>query len=213
MKLFLIGATGNIGSCIRDEALARGHLVTGMTRDAARLSPRPGLSIHRGDALDRSALAAAIRGHDAVVVAHGSMPDDPNIGPNTTLAAVSILGALRDAGIRRVFWVGGAGSLFDAEGRRVLDAMELPPWARSAIWSMAALLMHLQTIENLDWSFLSPAVWIGPGERTGRFRLGLDEAVVDADGKSAISYADYAVATIDELENPRHIRRRFTLGY
>ena len=139
MKLFLIGATGNIGSCIRDEALARGHLVTGMTRDAARLSPRPGLSVHRGDALDRSALAAAIRGHDAVVVAHGSMPDDPNIGPNTTLAAVSILGALRDAGIRRVFWVGGAGSLFDAEGRRVLDAMELPPWARSAIWWATAI--------------------------------------------------------------------------
>jgi putative NADH-flavin reductase len=213
MKIFLIGATGNIGTCIRNEAISRGHQVTGMTRDASKLTRQEGLTIHEGDVLDRAALARAIKGHDIVVVSHGNAADDPKVGPNTILAADSIIDALREAGIKRVFWVGGAGSLFNAEGKRVFDAMELPAWARSAIWSMAAHLMHLETIEDLDWTFLSPAVWIGPGERTGTFRLGLDEAVVDADGKSAISYADYAVATLDELENPQHIRRRFTLGY
>jgi putative NADH-flavin reductase len=213
MKLFLIGATGNIGTCIRNEAIGRGHQVTGMTRDARKLAPQDGLTIHEGDVLDRHALAKAIKGHDAVVVSHGNQPDDPKVGPNTILAADAIIDALRAANVTRVFWVGGAGSLFNAEGKRVLDTMELPGWARSAIWSMAAHLMHLETIEDLEWSFLSPAIWIGPGERTGKFRLGLDEAVFDAEGKSAISYADYAVAAVDELQNPQHIRRRFTLGY
>lgn len=213
MKLFLIGATGNIGTCIRNEAIARGHQVTGMTRDAGKLAPQDGLRVHEGDVLDTTQLAEAMRGHDAVVVSHGSTPDDPKVGPNTILAADSIIEAMRLADIKRVFWVGGAGSLFNAEGKRVFDAMELPAWANSAIWSMAAHLMHLYTIEDLDWTFLSPAVWIGPGERTGKFRLGLDEAVVDGEGKSAISYADYAVAAVDELENPRHTRKRFTLGY
>jgi hypothetical protein len=213
MKLFIIGATGNIGSCICNEALSRGHQVTGMTRNSGKIRSQSSLAIYEGNVTDTAKLAEAIKGHNAVIVSHGSAPTDPKIGPNTILAANSIIDALREAGIKRVFWVGGAGSLFNSEGKRVFDAMELPAWARSAIWSMAALLMHLQTIEDLDWSFLSPARMIGPGKRTGTFRLGLDELVVGADGNSSISYEDYAVAAINELENPQHIRRRFTLGY
>ena len=213
MRIFLIGATGNIGSCIREEALSRGHDVTGMTRDATRLSARERLTICAGDVMDTDTLAEAMRGHDVVVVSHGSAPDDPKIGLKTILAADSILDAIRKSGIKRVFWVGGAGSLFTKDGRRVLDAMELPPWARSAIWAMAALLMHLQTVKDLDWTFLSPAQGIASGERTGKFRLGIDELVVDESGESFISYQDFAVATLDELENPRHVRQRFTLGY
>jgi len=212
MKLFLIGATGRIGQRIRNEALSRGHAVTGMTRDASRLPPEAGLTPFIGDVMDRDALSAAMEGHDGIIVSLGFPPDDPKIGPKTILAADTIIDAARAAGVRRVFWVGGAGSLFTADGRRVVDAMALPGWARSAIWAMAALYMHLQTIEDLDWTFLSPAREIGPGTRTGRFRLGHDELILDARGQSFISYEDYALAVIDELERPRHIRQRFTLG-
>ncbi len=213
MKLFLVGATGNVGACIREEALSRGHTVTGMTRDASKLAPAERLSVYEGDVMDRASLAEAMKGHDAVVVSHGNRPDDPKIGPKTILAADSILDAVRDAGIKRVFWVGGAGSLLTPDGKRVFDAMELPAWARSAIWAMAAHLMHLRTITDLDWTFLSPSQGIAPGERTGKFRLGLDDLIVDENGESFISYQDYAVATLDELENPQHIRQRFTVGY
>jgi putative NADH-flavin reductase len=213
MKLFIIGAAGNIGACIRREALARGHVVTGMTRDATKLQPERNLTIHQGDVMDTAALAHAMKGHDAVIVSHGNPPNDPKIGPKTIIAADSILDALREAGTKRVLWVGGAGSLLTADGRRVVDVMELPAWARSAIWAMAAHYMHLQTIDDLDWTFLSPSQGIALGERTGKFRLGLDELIVDANGRSFISYEDFAVALIDEIEAPKHIRQRFTVGY
>ncbi len=212
MKLFLIGATGAIGACIRQEALSRGHQVTGMTRDASKLGREENLTVFEGDVMDTAGLAQAMRGHDAVIVSHGNPPDDPKIGPKTILAADSIIDALREAGVKRVVWVGGAGSLW-ADGKRVVDIMELLPWMRSAIWAMAAHYMHLQTIEDLDWTFFSPPIGIAPGPRTGKFRLGLDDLVVDSDGQSRISYPDYAIALMDEVEQPKHIRRRFTAGY
>lgn len=213
MNIFVIGATGNIGTRIRSEALSRGHRVTGFTRDAAKLPFEPGLAVAEGDVLDTARLAQAMKGHDAVVVSHNSPWDDPKAGPKTIIAADSIIDALREAGVARVLWVGGAGSLFNAEGKRVIDAIEMPPWAVSSIWAMAAHLAYLKTIEDLDWSFLSPSLMIGPGERTGRFRLGTDELLVDSENNSSISYEDFAVAAIDELEDPRHIRMRFTVGY
>lgn len=213
MRIFLIGATGNIGGCIREEALTRGHEVTGMTRDAGKLAPRDNLEVFEGDVMDRHAMAMAMAEHDVIVVAHNVPPSDPKIGIKTNLAADAIIDAMRDAGVTRVFWVGGAGSLFTKDGLRLIDAMEMPDWANAAIWAMAAHLMYLKTIEDLDWTFLSPAEGIDSGERTGNFRLGLDEVIVDDMGKSFISYQDFAVATLDELEDPRHIRQRFTVGY
>jgi len=103
--------------------------------------------------------------------------------------------------------------LFTQEGKRAFDTIDLPAWANSGIWAMAAHLAHLKTITDLDWSFLSPSLLIGPGGRTGKFRLGHDELLVDENSKSSISYEDYAVAVLDELENPQHVRQRFTVGY
>ncbi|MDB5718538.1 MAG: rmlD substrate binding domain protein, partial [Sphingomonas bacterium] len=200
MKLFLIGASGNVGTRIRHEAIARGHHVTGLTRDAARLPDEPGLTVVIGDVMDRDALAAAVAAHDAVIVSHNSPFDDPKVGPRTILAADAIIDAIRAGGVRRVIWVGGAGSLIAPDGRRVIDTLGMPPWARSAIWAMAAHLMHLQTIDDLDWSFLSPAIGFAAGARTGRFRTALDDLIFDADGASVISFEDFAVAAIDELE-------------
>ena len=213
MNIFIIGAAGNVGTRIRREALSRGHQVTGMTRKAAKLSAEPGLTVVEGDVMDTAHLAASMKDHDALVVSHGSPPDDPKGGPKTILAADSIIDAMREAGLMRVLWVGGAGSLFTADGKRVFDTVELPAWAGAGIWSMAAHLAHLKTITDLEWTFLSPSLLIGPGERTGQFRLGKDHLLVDENSQSSISYEDYAVAVLDELENPQHVRQRFTVGY
>ncbi|MBN8830105.1 MAG: NAD(P)H-binding protein [Sphingomonadales bacterium] len=214
MNIFLIGGTGNIGPCILREALSRGHRVTALARTPSKLTPTENLTIVRGDVMDTTRLAEMMKGHDAVIVSHGSAWDDPKVGPKTILAADSIIDAMRMAGLSRVIWVGGAGSLFTADGRRVVDAMEpLPDWARSAIWAMAAHYMHLRTIADLDWSFQCPSQGIAPGERTGIFRLGLDDLLVDDKGESFISYEDFSVALIDELEQSRHIRQRYTVGY
>lgn len=214
MKIFLIGGTGNIGPCILAEALSRGHDVTALARTPAKLEPRDRLTIVRGDVMHMTQLAERMKGHDAVIVSHGSAWDDPKVGPKTILAADSIIDAMRLAGLKRVVWVGGAGSLFTADGRRVVDAMEpLPAWARSAIWAMAAHYMHLLTVEDLDWSFQCPSQGIASGERTGRFRLGKDDLLVDEQGESFISYQDFSIALIDELEQNRHIRERYTVGY
>jgi putative NADH-flavin reductase len=214
MKFFLIGGTGKIGGEILAEALSRGHQVTALARDPAKLAAKPGLTVVKGDIHDSAALASQSAGQDAVIIAYNPGWGDPDVRKKTTDGADSVLAAARKAGVKRLFWVGGASSLKRADGVEVLDTMtQLPPLVREAIVGLREVLYKLRTIDDLDWTFFSPAEAIGDGPKTGKFRLGDDVAVADSDGKSFISRADYAVAVIDELERPQHIRKRFTIGY
>lgn len=203
MKVALIGATGRIGSKITMELLGRGHSVTAIVRNPDQAPSRPNLKAVKGNVTDPNSVAALVRGHDAVI---SSAPFNPGISPQ-------VLEAVRKSGVKRYIAVGGAGSLTGPDGKLVMENPQIPAEWMPSIKEGSALLKLLRADQQLDWTFFSPAVQIGPGERTGKFRLGSDEVVAAADGKSSISYDDYAIALVDELEKPMHVRRRFTIGY
>jgi len=203
MKVAVIGATGKIGSKITAELLRRGHSVSAIVRNPEKAPNHPQVTAVKGDVTAPQAVAAAVRGHDAVI---SSAPFNPGI-------SVKVLEAVRKSGVRRYIAVGGAGSLKAADGKLVMDNPQIPAEWLPSIREGAELLRLLRAESELEWTFFSPAVFIGPGERTGKFRLGTDEVVMAADGKSSISYDDYAIALVDELERPKHVRGRFTIGY
>ena len=203
MKIALAGATGNIGSRVLDEALRRGHAVTALSRDPARLAARTGMTAVRADSSDPPAFAGVLAGHDAVVLSIKWNENDIH----------QVIDAVRSAGASRCLFVVGAGSLLRADGRTHFDHMAekgiQPPTSKPA----ALALAEVRKVTDLDWTAISPPASIQPGERTGRFRLGLDHLLEDAQGQSLISREDFAVAILDELEKPRHLRRRFTVAY
>jgi putative NADH-flavin reductase len=203
MKIALAGATGNIGSRVLDEALARGHRVTAITRDPTKLGPRDGMTVSRGDTADPAAFAAVLAGHDAAVLSIKWNENDIH----------RVLEAVRRSGLRRCLFVVGAGSLLRADGRTHFDHMAdkgiQPPTSKPA----ALALAEVQKVTDLDWTAISPPASIQPGQRTGTFRLGLDHLLEDAAGQSLISREDFAIAIVDELETPRHLRKRFTAAY
>ena len=201
MKVALIGATGNIGSKIAAELLSRGHSVTAIARNTDKAPV--GTIAKSVDASDPAALAAALQGHDAVV---SSAPFAPGLSP-------AIIEGVKRSDVKRYIMVGGAGSLEVAPGKMLKDTLTLPDAVRAILDEAAENLKRLRGESALDWTFFSPAAEIGPGERTGKFRLGGDQLVSDAAGKSRISYDDYAIALVDELEHPRHVRQRFTIAY
>jgi putative NADH-flavin reductase len=203
MKVAVIGATGKIGCKITAELLQRGHSVTAIARHPEKAPSDPKVNALKGDVTDPESVAALVRGHDAVI---SSAPFTPGI-------SAQVIEAVRKSGVKRYIAVGGAGSLTAADGKLVMDNPQIPAEWLPSIKEGAQLLKLLRADQQLDWTFFSPAVFIGPGERTGKFRLGGDEVVAAADGKSSISYDDYAIALVDELEHPRHVRRRFTIGY
>jgi hypothetical protein len=198
MKVALIGASGKVGGRLVAELTARGHQVTGIARQQAET----GVPMVVADANDRAALAAAIRGSDALMVA----------GRFVSIDAETILGALADAGVPRLLVVGGAGSLFVAPGVQLIDAPGMPAEFLPEVSAGKRFLETLQA-SDADWTFLSPAAQFGPGERTGVYRLGGDDLMRDAKGESRISYEDLAKALVDELETPRHRRKRFSIAY
>jgi uncharacterized protein len=203
MKVALIGATGNIGSKITQELVSRGHAVTAIARNAAKMASSDNVKLVQVDAADTAKLANALKGHDAVI---SSVPFAPGLSE-------SVIAAVKQSGVRRYIMVGGAGSLEVAPGKMLKDTLSLPGPVKSILDEAAANLQRLRGEHELEWTFFSPAAEIGPGERTGRFRLGGDELVTDREGKSRISYDDYAVALVDELERGAHIRSRFTIAY
>ncbi|MBN9414304.1 3-beta hydroxysteroid dehydrogenase [bacterium SCN 62-11] len=211
MKITLIGATGTVGQRILKEALQRGHQVTALVRDASKLKPEPGLKLVQGDLFDADTVAAASRGSEAVLSSYGPPPDQTETLIEATRA---LLQGVRQAGVQRFLMVGGAGSLLVAPGLKLVDAEVFPeaykPIARA---HEQALEILYREASDLDWANLSPAALIEPGERTTRFRLGLDQLITDAQGNSRITAEDFAIAFLDELEQPRHHRQRFTLAY
>jgi len=209
MKVVLYGATGTIGRCILNELLARGHQVTAVVRDPSKLEGT-GATVVAGDVLSSVSVAETAAGADAVVSAYGPPQTDTGL---LLEAMRSFIAGLKQAGVKRFLMVGGAGSLAVAPGVELLDDPSFPAeWRPIALAHRNAL--ELLKTADLDWTSLSPAAWIAPGVRTGKFRLGQDELITDpATGKSHISAQDYAIALADELETPQHIRKRFTVGY
>ena len=212
MNIALIGASGFIGSALLAEALQRGHRVTALVSNPARLAPREHLAVEQVDVNDTAALAALLRGRDAALSAFSGHAQ-ADVRGYYVAGMRSIVAAVKQAAVPRLLVVGGAASLEIAPGRILLDSPEFPAqWQGTAAGARDALLM-LRDEPTLDWTMLSPSAHLEPGPRTGRFRLGGDQLLVGADGQSRISVADYAVAMLDELERPAHSRRRFTAGY
>jgi hypothetical protein len=203
MKIAHIGASGKVGSRILEELLRRGHTVTAISRHPENLPARAHLSSTRGDVTDPDGLALVVKGHDAVISSVTFLPG----------SSPKLVDAIRKSGVKRYIAVGGAGSLEVAPGKLLKDSGVIPAEWLPAVNEGTALLKLLQADRQLDWTFFSPAATIGPGQRTGKFRLGGDQLITGTDGKSSISYDDYAVALVDELEKPQHVHRRFTIGY
>lgn len=203
MKVALIGATGRIGASICNELLQRGHQVTGITRNPEKAPTREGLSAVKGDITEPEALSAALKGNDAVISSAVFWPD----------SSALLIDAVKRSGVARFIAVGGAGSLEAGDGKIVADTMDLPPAWKPFILEGVKFLSLLRAENTLAWTFISPPLEIGPGERLGRYRTGTDQPVFDDTGKSHIAYDDYAIALVDELEQSAHVRRRFTVGY
>lgn len=212
MNIALIGASGFIGSALRQEALARGHRVTALVSQPAKLAPAPGLTAVKVDVNDTAALATALAGHDAVFSAFSGHAQADTLAYYLQ-GFRSVLAATRQAGVRRLLVVGGAGSLEVAPGLQLLDTPQFPEAYKATAEGARQALLLLRAERELDWTMLSPSAMIAPGERTGRFRLGGDQLLTDAEGNSRISVEDYAAAFIAELEQPAHARQRFTVGY
>jgi len=216
MKIVVIGATGNIGRRVAKEALSRGHEVTGVVRDPAAVeSPDPRVRLVKADATRADDVARAVKGADAVVSAISPRPNPRGLPPPSLQAnARALIAGLRAAQVRRVLYVGGASSLEVAPGQALADQPDFPEIYRAeAREGREALAVWRNEADGLDWTYLSPAVEIGPGERTGKYRTAGDQVLLDPAGKSFISFEDYAVAVLDELERPRHIGRRFGVAY
>jgi uncharacterized protein len=214
-KIVLIGASGFVGSAILNEALNRGHQVTAVVRNPDKISTKhANLTITKGDVSSVEVVKVLSEGADAVISAYNPGWTNPDIYEETLKNYSAILNGVKAARVKRLLCVGGAGTLFVAPGIRLLDAVELPEAIMPAVKSLGKFYLEVLSSEKeIDWVFFSPAGNIAPGERTGKFRLGKDDLIVDAEGKSNISVEDYAVAMIDELEVPAHHQERFTIGY
>jgi putative NADH-flavin reductase len=203
VNIAIIGASGNVGRRMLDEALRRGHGVTAIARNAGSLVPRAGLRVVTADILDAGAATPALRGQDCAIVSLRY----------SGLDFERLLEVLKKSGVPRVVFVGGAASLEVSPGTALLDTPGFPEQYRAEAELARQALNRLRQEKQLDWTFVSPSVMFGPGKRTGQFRLGKDQLLTAADGQSHISYEDFAVAVLDEIEQPKHRRERFTVGY
>ena len=213
MKIALIGATGFVGAPVLAELLARGHQVSALARTPSKIAPQPGLSVLAADALDAAQVAQAVAGHDAVISAYNPGWGEAQIHDLFLQGSQAILDGAKQAGVKRVLVVGGAGSLFVAPGLQLVDTPEFPAAYKQGALAARELLNRLKTESALDWSFVSPPIALAPGARTGQYRLGADDLLPGQNGQPAgISVPDLAVAIVDEIEQPRHVQRRFTVA-
>lgn len=212
MKVALIGATGPVGRRILAELLDRGHEVTAVVRDTSKVPDHAGLYAVSANINDRAGLANVLRGHDAIIVSVRFLKTNPD----------TLIGAIKDSGVTRYLSVGGAASLYvPGTKTKLINSGQIPEQFLPEPTAGVNFFNRLKQEQSLDWTFLSPPMMFSndeqfgtkPGGRTGKFRLGQDELLVNEHGESEISYEDYAVAMVDELEQPRHIRQRFTVGY
>jgi putative NADH-flavin reductase len=202
MKVAVIGATGQAGSQIANELVRRGHTVTAIVRNPDKVPADPRVTPAKGDVFDSAHLASLLKGHDAVVSSVHFTASDPR----------KLIEAVRASGVRRYLVVGGAGSLEVAPAKKLIDTPEFPAAHKTEAGAGGAFLDILRQENELAWTFLSPSALFFEGERTGKFRVGGDQLLTHEKG-SSISFADYAIAMVDEIEKPQHVRQRFTVGY
>ncbi len=203
LKIAIIGITGNVGKRVAEEALNRGHQVTGIARTIDSIAVRNNLALLIGDIDDPEGLARILKGHDLVV--SSIKPTDFNHD--------KLIKAVRLSGVKRYVVVGGAGTLEVAPGVTGLDSGLLPDFVVPVAKSAQNYLDILRSSKDINWTVLAPGAEFTAGERTGKFRLGGHELISDENGKSAISFEDYAIALLDEIETPRHLKDYFSIGY
>jgi putative NADH-flavin reductase len=209
MKVALIGGTGQSGRRILTELLDRGHSVTAMVRDPAKLQAHAGFTAVQGDVNDEESIVAASRGADALVSAYGPGPEHAEL---LVPATEHLLAAAKASGVPRFIYVGGAGALEVAPGVTLIGSGHVP-----AEWLPIAQA-HADALEvvrksDVNWTSVAPSAYFEAGERTGKFRLAKDSLIMDENQQSRISFEDLAIALVDELESPKHERQRFTVGY
>lgn len=211
MKITVLGATGNAGRRIVIEALSRGHDVTAVARKVSDDMP-PEVTFRVGDAAISKEIAQLAKGQDVVISAVR-----PSSGQEHTVAATTeaLLRGMRKTDARLLV-LGGAANLVvpGSDGKTVIeDANYLPPDFRHIGQASIDQLEACRAETEVDWAYLSPSASFNPGERTGRYRTGTNQLLVDSDGKSELSMEDAAVALLDEAEKPKHHRTQFTIGY
>ncbi|MBR4838829.1 MAG: NAD(P)-dependent oxidoreductase [Bacteroidales bacterium] len=216
-NVVLIGATGYVGSAILNELVNRGHKVTAVVRDPDKVAVREGVEAVKEDVTNVEGIAKLAKGKDAVISAYNPGWANPRQYEETLENYPLIVEAAKRAGVERLLIVGGAGTLFVKPGLRLMDTGALPEAWMPGVKSLGEFYLNTLTKEeNIDWIFLSPAANLGnlqPGTRTGKYRVGKDELLVDEKGDSFISVEDYAMAMVDELETPKHHKERFTVAY
>jgi putative NADH-flavin reductase len=213
MRIAIIGASGQIGAFIRDEALVRGHQVTAIVRHPEKITVQnPNLTIVKADILKNKA-DELVKGHEAVISAYNPGWSNPDIYNEQIEGYKAIISGVKKSGIKRLLVVGGAGTLEVSPGVQLLDKASFPENIKGGVLATREVLYMLRKENELEWTFLSPPASIAAGERTGHYRVGKDQLLKDKQGESKISTQDYAVAMLDELENPQHIRERFTVAY
>ena len=214
-NVVLIGAGGFVGNAILNELLSRGHKVTAVVRNPEKINvSNSNLEIAKADIADTNAMVGICKGKEAIISAYNPGWTNPDIYEETLRNYPLILEAAKRSGAKRLLCVGGAGTLFCAPGLRVVDSGAIPDAIMGGVKSLGEFYLNtLMNEKDIDWIFFSPAGTLEPGKRTGKFRLGKDDLIIDENGISHISVEDYAVAMVDELENPKHHCERFTIGY
>jgi len=213
MKFALIGASGFVGAAVVQEALARGHQVSAIVQHPEKLPQHALLTPVKADAYDADAVAQAVAGQDAVINAFNPGWGQAEIRALFIQGTQAIFKGVKQAGVQRLLMIGGAGSLYVAPGLQLIDTADFPAAYKEGAEGARQALELIRAERGMDWTFLSPPALLAPGERTGRFRIGGDQLLMKGAEPAGISVADLAVAILDELEQPQHIRRRFTVGY
>ncbi len=214
-NVLLIGATGFVGSAVLNELVSRGHKVTAVARNVEKVEKSELVDVVKEDVANVDAIAKLAEGKDAIISAYNPGWTNPDIATLISENYPKILSAAKKSGVERLLIVGGAGTLFCAPGLRVVDSGAIPEEIMGGVRPLGDFYLNTLMNENdIDWVFFSPAgVFDQQGKKTGNYRLGKDDLIVDAEGNSHISVQDYADAMVNELEKPAHHKERFTIGY
>ena len=214
-NVLLIGATGFVGSAVLNELVSRGHKVTAVARNTEKVAKSELVDAVKEDVANVDAIAKLAEGKDAIISAYNPGWTNPDIATLISENYPKILSAAKKSGVERLLIVGGAGTLFCAPGLRVVDSGAIPEEIMGGVRPLGDFYLNTLMNENdIDWTFFSPAgVFDQEGKKTGNYRLGKDDLIVDAEGNSHISVQDYADAMVNELEKPAHHKERFTIGY
>jgi putative NADH-flavin reductase len=216
MKVALIGASGFVGKAVVNELISRGHQVTAIVRNPENIPQTENVTSIKANVLNANETAEAVKGHDAVISAYNAGWTNPNLYDEFLQGSKAIQEEVKKSGVKRLLVMGGAASLYVADGLQVLDTPQFPQEFKAGASAARDYLNDLKEEKELDWTFLSPAIEMHQGtsgERKGTYRKGLEQPVFDENNRSIISVEDTAVAIVDELEHPKHNRQRFTVAY